>query len=173
MQKSKIKMQNDSTKIKNDEEEKLGVAEEPEETKYKIKEKDEYKERVADLENQIKRVLADYQNLEKRVREERVNWIQTANKELLLRILPVLDTLILASKHSEDKSLHVSVSQFLQALKDEGVEKIETTGKNFDPHTMECVTTEEGEEGKVLEETRAGFKIGDIVLRPAQVIVGA
>jgi molecular chaperone GrpE (heat shock protein) len=37
---------------------------------------------------------------------------------------------------------------------------------------MECITTEEGEENKVLEEIRAGFMLYDKVLRPAQVKVG-
>ncbi len=130
------------------------------------------KEKIADLENQVKRTLADYQNLEKRVRDDRLNWIKSANKDLLLRFLPILDTLMLAKQHSEDKALAVSIGQFLQALKDEGVEKIEAVGKNFDPNTMECITTAEGDEGKVIEEIRAGYKLNDIVLRPAQVKVG-
>ncbi|QQG40888.1 MAG: nucleotide exchange factor GrpE [Candidatus Levyibacteriota bacterium] len=135
-------------------------------------ETEKLKQKVEGLENQIKRVLADYQNLEKRVREDRVSWIRTANKDLLLRFLPVLDTLILASKHSEDKSLEVTTQQFLQALKDEGVEKIETEGKAFDPNTMEAIGTQEGKEGEVIEETRMGYMIRDRVLRVAQVIVG-
>lgn len=133
---------------------------------------EDLKKRNEDLENQIKRVLADYQNLEKRSREERGHWIQTANKDLLLRFLPILDTLILASKHSEDKSLQVSIGQFLQALKDEGVEKIEAEGKEFNPHLMECIQTIDGEDGKVIDEVRAGYKLNDTVLRPAQVRVG-
>ncbi|MBI2430872.1 MAG: nucleotide exchange factor GrpE [Candidatus Levybacteria bacterium] len=136
------------------------------------KETESLKQKVSDLENQVKRVLADYQNLQKRTVEEKREFIRTANKDILLRLLPVLDTLIIASKHSQDKSLQVSAAQFLQALKDEGVEKIETVGKRFDPIAMECVVTEEGEEGKVLEELRTGYKLSDIVLRVAQVKVG-
>lgn len=132
----------------------------------------ELETRVGELENQVKRVLADYQNLEKRNREERVRWIETANKELILRLLPVLDTLSLASIHSKDQGLSVSLQQFLNVLKDEGITKIETNGKQFDPITMECIATEPGEENKVLEELRAGFQQGDIIIRPAQVKVG-
>lgn len=137
-----------------------------------VKEVKESKQKVLDLENQVKRVLADYQNLQKRTLEERKEWIRSANKDLLLRLFPVLDTLILASKHSEDKNLQVSTQQFLDVLKSEGVERIETVGKQFDPSVMECITTEEGEEGKVLEEVRTGFMLGDKVLRVAQVKVG-
>lgn len=125
-----------------------------------------------EFEEKYKRALADYQNLEKRVREERISWIQSASRELLLKILPVLDTLVLASQHSDDESLKISVKQFLDVLKNEGVEKIPTVGKDFNPHTMEAVTTAAGENGKVLQETRAGYTLHDRVLRPAQVIVG-
>ena len=133
---------------------------------------EELNQRIEELENQAKRVLADYQNLEKRVAGERSEWIRSANRELLLRLLPVLDTLVMALKHSQDESLQVSVQQFMDVLKNEGVEKIKTEGEAFNPQTMECVTTREGEEGKVLEEIRVGFTLGDKVLRPAQVIVG-
>lgn len=129
-------------------------------------------ERNEQLEGQIKRVLADYQNLEKRVREERTEWIRLANKDLLLRFLPVLDTLVLAGKHIDNQGLKLSIKQFEDVLKEEGLVKIEASGKEFDPHTMECFQTIDGEEGKVLEEIRAGYMINEKVVRPAQVKVG-
>ena len=130
------------------------------------------KENVEELEDKYKRALADYQNLEKRVREERIDWIKTANKELLLRLLPVLDTLLLAQKHSQDKNLEISAAQFLGVLKSEGVEKIVTEGQEFNPITMECIATQEGGEGKVVAELRPGYLLNDVVLRVAQVKVG-
>ncbi len=136
------------------------------------KEFDALKELAEQFENKYKRALADYHNLEKRVQEERRQLILSANKQLLLRILPVLDTLMLASTHSEDQTLKVTLQQFLDVLKSEGVTKIETKDKDFDPRTMECVATEQGEEGKVLEELRPGYMLGEQILRPGQVKVG-
>lgn len=133
---------------------------------------EELQQQVEECENKYKRALADYQNLEKRVREERVGLIKMANREMLLRVLPVLDTLFLAQQHSEDQSLNVSVQQFLDALKDEGVSRVETVGKEFNPEVMEAVGTEEGEDGEVIKEIRAGYIMNDLLLRPAQVIVG-
>lgn len=129
-------------------------------------------QQVVELENKYKRALADYQNLEKRVREDRVGLIKMANRELLLRLLPVLDTLLLATEHSEDQSLKVSVQQFMDALKEEGVVRVETVGKEFDPTVMEAVGTEEGKDGIVIKEARSGYMMNDSLLRPAQVIVG-
>lgn len=126
------------------------------------------------LDNQLKRSLADYQNLQRRTQEEKVEWIKMANKEFILKLLPVLDTLMLAGKHIEDKGLELSIDQFLRLLEQEGVKRIETIGKEFDPHVMEAVSTkqEKGQTGKIVEEMRAGYMYGETVLRAAQVIVG-
>jgi len=132
----------------------------------------ELQEKAEEIELKYKRALADYQNLQKRVSEEKGEWIRSANKDLLLRLLPVLDTLMLAEKHLKDQGLTVSISHFLDILKAEGVIKIKTVGEDFDPMQMECVMTEEGKENKVLEELRAGYMLYDKVLRPAQVKVG-
>ncbi len=133
---------------------------------------DESQRELEECRNKYKRVLADYQNLEKRTREERLEWIRGSNRELLLRFLPILDTLGLAVVHSKDQSIQVSLNQFLDILNQEGVTKIKTTGLDFNPSLMECIATVEGEEGKVIEEIRAGYLLNDKVLRPAQVKVG-
>ena len=139
-----------------------------EETKKQNEENKEF----ANLENQLKRALADYQNLEKRIAEEKSSWIKAANKNLLLKLLPGLDSLLLAEKHTQDEGVKLSIKHFLDILENEGVKKIETVGKVFDPNLMEAVGTAQGEDGKIIEEARAGYMLFDSVLRPAQVIVG-
>lgn len=130
------------------------------------------KQKVEELENQARRIFADYQNLEKRVAKERREWLIKANKDLILRLLPALDVLLLSGKHIEDEGLKLSIQKFFDILKIEGVEKIETVGKEFDPNLMEGIKTLAGDENKVIEELRPGFKMGESVLRPAQVTVG-
>ena len=136
------------------------------------KKKEEVDEKFQELENQLKRPLADYQNLEKRVEENRLEWIKLANKQLLLRLLPGLDALQLAEKHTQDEGVKISIKTILDILETEGVKKIETKGRDFDPNLMECIGTVEGEEGKVIEEIRPGFMLHDKILRVAQVTVG-
>ncbi len=136
--------------------------------KHEKQENEEFK----NLENQLKRALADYQNLEKRVISEKSEWIKLANKGLLLRLLPALDNLSLAEKHTQDEGVKLSIDQMISAFKEEGIEKIETIGRDFDPNLMEAVHTTTGEEGKVVEEIRAGYTLFGQVLRPAQVAVG-
>src|SRR3989344_2096327 len=113
------------------------------------KKHEESKEQLKNVENQLKRALADYQNLEKRIASEKSEWIKIANKELLLRLLPGLDSLILAQKHTQDEGIKLSIKHFLEILEKVGVKKIETEGKDFNPNLMEAVSTEEGEEGKI------------------------
>ena len=137
-----------------------------------MKKHDEKLDKNKDLENQLKRALADYQNLEKRMESERKEWIRSGNKALILKLLPVLDTLFLAQEHLQDDGLSLSIQKFLEALTDEGVERIKTEGEDFNPHTMECVSVQEGEANKVIRELRAGFVLNGKTLRPAQVIVG-
>src|SRR3989304_2982807 len=92
------------------------------------------KDELKNLENQLKRALADYQNLEKRIVEEKSSWIKLANKDLLLRLLPGLDNLILAEKHTNDEGVKISIKHFLDILEEVGVKKIETENMEFDPN---------------------------------------
>lgn len=126
----------------------------------------------SEWEDKYKRVLADYQNLEKRVRDERVELIRSSNRELLLRFLPILDTVLLAKQHEDNQNLKIVEDQFLAVLKTEGVTRIKTVGEQFDPAIMEVVTTVHGQEGIVIQEVRSGYLLYDKLLRPAQVIVG-
>lgn len=139
------------------------------------KELSSLKELSKQLDNNYKRALADYQNLQRRTQEEKADWIRMATKDFILKLLPVFDTLMLATKHLNDKGLSLSVDQFLKVLSAEGVTRIETTGQDFDPMLMEVVTTKEvdkKDKGKVIEEVRTGFLYNETVIRPAQVIVG-
>lgn len=157
------------SKVKQDEE-----LDEVEETELEEGE-DEFaalEKQIEESETKYKRALADYQNLEKRVAEQRVELIRGANKDLLLRLLPVLDTLILAQQHVEDKNIEVSINHFLDILKSEGVTRIKTSGETFDPMLMEAISVVEGDENKVINEVRAGFLLHDKLLRAAQVTVG-
>ena len=131
------------------------------------------KQKIEELENQVKRIFADYQNLEKRVALERREWLIKANKDLILKLLPALDFLLLSSKHIKDDGLRLSIQKFFDILNQEGVKKIETVGKEFDPNLMEGVKTVAGEDNRVVEELRIGFKMADQILRPAQVTVGS
>ena len=140
--------------------------------KHEKQENEEFK----NLENQLKRALADYQNLEKRIAEEKSSWIKAANKDLLLKLLPGFDSLLLAEKHTEDEGVKLSIKHFLDILEQEGVRKIETVGKDFDPNFHEAVAQEYSEGKKpneIIKEFQKGYILNGRLVRPAKVVVAS
>lgn len=149
------------------------LKEEVEDLKKEDSEIAHLKEETKNWEDKYKRALADYQNLQRHSQEQRIVWAGQASREIILKLLPVLDTLVLTAKHFQDKSLQLAIDQFLSVLREDGVERIKTVGEKFNPHLMEAIGTTEGEDGKVIEESRMGFMLNESVLRTAQVIVGS
>src|SRR3989344_8921655 len=120
---------------------------------------EKFDKKEKDLENALRRALADYQNLEKRIAEEKSSWVRSANKDLILRLLPVLDDLYLANKHLQNEGLRLGIQKFHGVLAQEGLEDFHSVGMKFDPNIMEALGVREGEEGKILEEVRPGYKL--------------
>ena len=164
----------DKNKKVQQEEELEKVQEEPVQEEEKVQEdvQTDDKAKIEQLDNQLKRAVADYINLQRRVDEERREVVKFANRELLLSLLPALDTLFLAGKYTEDEGVKLTVKNILEVLKGVGVEKIPTEGHDFDAKTMEAVDIIEGEDGKVIEEAKAGFSLYGKLLSPALVKVG-
>lgn len=133
---------------------------------------EELQRQLTECTNRWKRALADYQNLEKRVNDERQMFARFAAKNIIIKLLTIVDDLEKAQIHLKDQGLGLTLKKLHDLLKEEGVAKIEVAGKDFDVHTMEAVVIEEGKaDNQVLEELRAGYKMYGAVLRPAQVKV--
>ena len=118
------------------------------------------------------RALADYQNLEKRSHEDKQEIYRYAAERILLKLLPVLDTLEKAQNHLADTGLALVLKEFHAVLLDQGVGRIDVIGKEFNPHDMECVEVVEGEDNIVVEEVLPGYTLHGKMLRVAKVKVG-
>lgn len=113
------------------------------------------------LKDQLARALADYDNLRKRVDREREDFEKVANVKLAIRFLPVLDILREAQKHLGDPGIAITITQFEDALKGEGIEEIKVTaGDEFNPQLHEAVeVVEDGKgKGKVKEAVLSGWR---------------
>lgn len=136
------------------------------------KENEQLKKQLEDYKNRYLRSLADYQNLEKRVLEEKKEFQKTANKNLLLKMITVLDDIDKAEIFVKDNGLVMIKNRFYQILQEEGVKEIEVLGKKFNPHLAEAIEVVEGEKDNVVVEViRKGYYYFDKILRPAQVKV--
>ena len=134
---------------------------------------DELKNQIQVLENDWKRALADYQNLVKRFEGEKHEVVRYTNLNLISKLLPSLDILEMSALNSQDAGVKMAVKQFQDILISEQLEAIAPNiGDVFDPSIHDCLETISGEAENTLAEIVAkGYKIGDVILRPAKVKV--
>lgn len=130
------------------------------------------KKPVDDWKNKYVRALADYQNLEKRTRDEISEVRKFASEVVLARLLPVVDTLKKARDHIKDPGLDLTFKELQAVLEEQGVEKIEVIGRQFNPHEMDCVEVVTGKDNEVIDEVLPGYRFRGKILRVAQVKVG-
>lgn len=118
----------------------------------------------AKLKDQLVRALADYDNLRKRYEAEREICVKVAAGKLLVKLLPILDSLKAAQYHLQDPGLAITIKQLEDILKEEGLEEIKTeTGVKFDPNLHEAVEVVEGKEkgAKIKEVVLSGWKFAN------------
>jgi molecular chaperone GrpE len=120
----------------------------------------------------LMRCRADLDNVMKRSAREKEDNVKYASEKLVLKLLPVLDSLEAAAKHDEgSKALY---TQLLDILSGEGLMPLEANGMRFDPYRHEAlfqVKTEELEEGIVAEEIQKGYIFNSHVIRFSKVAV--
>jgi molecular chaperone GrpE len=132
----------------------------------------ELKQKNDELNNKYLRALADYQNLSKRTQEQINDIRKYAAEVYIVRLLPILDTLLKTHEQLDDIGLGLALKEFTTLLAEMGVEKIITVGKEFNPEEMECIEVVTGEDNVVMVEALAGYKLNNKVIRVAQVKVG-
>lgn len=129
------------------------------------------------------RAQADLVNYRRRVESERGESFRVGKSELALRILPVIDDFDLAFRNMPKDvaeshwalAFDLIARKLRSALEADGITRIEALGEEFDPRQHEAVLqgpSPDDQEGRVIEVFREGYRIGDRILRPAQVKVG-
>jgi len=130
------------------------------------------------------RSQADLINFRRRVDDERAQQARDATVSYILRLLPVLDDFerALASAAPEDlesnwgKGLLLVERNLRALLAADDVQRINAEGSEFDPREQEALGRQpsaEVPEGHVLYVVRQGYRKGERVIRPAQVIIAA
>jgi molecular chaperone GrpE len=122
------------------------------------------------------RARADLENYRKRSDREVERRVGDARDRLLLDWLEVVDDVDRALSFGSvaDAGLRPVQTQMHAVLARHGVERVEAKRAPFDPERHEAVgvrDTEEAPANTVVEVVRAGYRVGDRVLRPARVIV--
>jgi molecular chaperone GrpE len=143
------------------------------------------KTELEDANNKYIRLYAEFDNYKRRTSRERVELLQTAGKDVIVDLLPVLDDLERALKAIDDHANDTSVKEGIQlvanklkkTLQQKGLKEMESINQPFDADFHEAVTNipapSDEMKGKVIDEIVKGYLLNDKVLRYAKVVVGS
>jgi molecular chaperone GrpE len=151
--------------------------------------KQELLEKLKDAETEAKenhdlylRAYAEMENIKKRGKKEREDLAKYANESLIKELLPVIDNLEKAISHSKDgdnfsgliEGIELTLDGLIKTLEKEGLEKIESEEKLFDPNFHEAVLQQIDESvapGHVITELQKGYLLNGRLIRPSKVII--
>ncbi|MBU1239284.1 nucleotide exchange factor GrpE [Myxococcota bacterium] len=137
---------------------------------------------LAEERNRKIRLAADLENLKKRSGKNQEVAVNRARTDVIVEFLPVMDHLEMALAHVEESTsvealkegVIMVLKQFINTLNRFGVEGVDALGQQFDPNYHEAMAQEESqlyESGIVLSQWQKGYKLGEMLIRPARVVV--
>lgn len=140
------------------------------------------KERADQEHDRYLRALADFSNYKRRQEEQQASRRDFAARELILKVLNVMDDFERARQSAEEahsfdalsEGLSLTIRKLHSILEAEGVKPIEAVGQPFDPMFHEAVMRVEDSEhpeNTVVGELQKGYTMKDEVIRPAMVTV--
>lgn len=140
---------------------------------------------LQDEKDKYLRLYSEFDNYRKRTAKDRLDWMQTASKDLIVSLLPVVDDFERALKAMEqsnennDKAkegILLIYNKLMSILQKSGLQSVNSVGEVFDAEKHEAITqfaapTEEMK-GKVIDEVEKGYTLHDKIIRFAKVVVG-
>ena len=159
-----------------------------EETKTEESELDELEklsDEVQKEKDNFLRLFAEFENYKKRTSRERIELFSTANKELMLALLPVLDDFERGLNEIEKSSdgallegMKLIYNKFRNTLTQKGLKEVEVkAGDVFDPEIHEAISQipapDKKLKGKIIDIVEKGYKLGDTIIRYPKVVMGS
>jgi molecular chaperone GrpE len=134
------------------------------------------------LKETLLRKVAEFENYKRRTENEISEMLKYAAQDFILKMLDVYNDFHRSLEHIKDAKdinaikagLEMVFDKFSKALKDQGVEKMEVKGKEFDFNFHDALMQQPSADvpdGTVLEEIEPGYTYKDKVLKHAKVIV--
>ena len=143
----------------------------------------EAQQMVSEERDKYLRLSAEFDNYRKRTLKEKAELIKNGGEKTLTAILPVLDDFERALKNMEaseetkamKEGVELIFNKFNKILSQEGLQKIETEGREFDVDFHEAIALipapSEDLKGKILDCVQTGYMLNDKVIRHAKVAV--
>jgi molecular chaperone GrpE len=143
-----------------------------------IKDNAEYKT----LNEKYLRLYAEFDNYRRRAAKESLDLIQTANADILTKLLPTLENFERAfnpehkARKLEDFEAGIKMifNNFKDVLEESGLEDINPEGEEFDPNFHDAMMQQphdKVEEGYVIQVFQKGYKVKSKILQHAKVII--
>lgn len=140
---------------------------------------------VQQLNDKYLRLYAEFDNYKRRTQKERVELLQTAGKDVIVSLLPVLDDFDRALKAMDTATDVAPVKEGIllvstklkTTLSQKGLKDVQSINQPFDTDFHEAITNipapTDDLKGKVIDEVEKGYTLNDNVIRFAKVVVGA
>jgi molecular chaperone GrpE len=138
---------------------------------------------TAELKDRHLRLAAEFDNFRRRTRQEQLQLRALAQADIARSVLPTLDDLARwrdipnesTSVEALDQGLDLILRNLAKALEEHGVQRIDAENEVFDPEWHQALMTSEAsqpdEDQTISRVFLNGYRIGDLLVRPAQVEV--
>ncbi len=144
--------------------------------------KDPKDEKIEDLTDKLTRQMAEFDNYRKRTEKEKSAMYEIGAKDIIEKILPVIDNFERGFQSVEDgkkddpfvDGMDKVYKQLMKTLEDAGVKQIEALGQEFNPdfhNAVMHVEDEDAGENIIVEEFQKGYMYRDSVVRHSMVKV--
>jgi molecular chaperone GrpE len=172
----------DQTSIENNEKDSDVLDAAIEERVEEITREEQLSQDLASERDKFLRLFAEFENFKRRTAKERIELFKTANQDVLLALLPVLDDFdraLAEIKKTDDNVLIQGVELIQEKLKStlvsKGLEEVEIkVGDVFNADFSEAITQIPAPKlkGKIVDVIEKGYKLGDKIIRFPKVVIG-
>ncbi|CAA9228433.1 MAG: Heat shock protein GrpE [uncultured Adhaeribacter sp.] len=140
---------------------------------------------ISELKDKYLRLYSEFDNYKRRTSKERLDLLKTANQEMVVALLPVLDDFERARQsmataqdvEAVKAGVDLIYNKLAAIMQQKGLKPMEAVGQPFDADLHEAITQipapDEAQKGKVIDQVEKGYYLNDKVIRFAKVIIGA
>jgi molecular chaperone GrpE len=137
----------------------------------------ELRQALEEARNRHLYLLSDFENYKRHAARERIDLIQTAGREVLTALLPVLDDFERAIRNGAiDEGVALIYHKLASTLQTKGLQAMNVKpGDAFNPDRHEAVAEvpagAEEQQGKIVDILEQGYTLGERIIRFAKVVV--
>jgi molecular chaperone GrpE len=143
------------------------------------------KNEVGELKDKYIRLYSEFENFRRRTSKEKIDMIKSANEDVILSLLPVVDDFERAQKAFQDiegndpvkEGINLIQNKLYKTLESKGLKPMDAMGKEFNSDLHEAITQSPAPsddlKGKIIDVLEKGYYLNDKVIRHAKVVIGS